>query len=173
MLSAERREDATSLQLGEGGLLYVDYGGGDVYGIRGRKKVVTKEGVVACEELTSILGQEGKLEECVVKAGKRDTDTGFNMQTLGDELKKKWGGKVIKGKWDDAARMDQSRSNAYVLAAMREVCARICPEDATAMYEDVLRGMEPAPKVVEDKLLRTVSSMANILPETARSAPFC
>jgi hypothetical protein len=63
--------------------------------------------------------------------------------------------------------MDQSRSNAYVLAAMREVCARICPEDATAMYEDVLRGMEPAPKVVEDKLLRTVSSMANILPRNS------
>jgi len=71
---------------------------------------------------------------------------------------------IIHTSWQDAAPANQVHAYKFIRDLVNVACSRICPGDAENMCADVLHGLEPAPKTVEDKLLRTVGSMANCLP---------
>ena len=62
-----------------------------------------------------------------------------------------------------ANRLDASRGYKFIRDLVRVACLRLCPGATESMYQEVLRGLEPHPKQVEDAMMRTVSSMIHCL----------
>jgi hypothetical protein len=110
-----------------------------------------------------------KGDESPIKRGR--PGKGITLNSLALELRLKVP-PIISSSWEDATRNEQARGYKFIRDAVREACSRICPGDTERMYEDVLRGLEPPPKKVEDTMMRTVSSMIHTLPKmsTQRAA---
>jgi hypothetical protein len=101
------------------------------------------------------------------KVVEEEPSTSASIHSLGAEcgVNTPKGVRVIDSAWSDATPMQQSRGYTLVKSIMLEACKRVCPGDAQAMMDEILRDVEPPPS--EEKLLRTVGNVQARLPKSS------
>jgi hypothetical protein len=87
-----------------------------------------------------------------------------SMRSLGAEMGVRINSVVqVRGSWEEVSDAQRVRSLRFIKDVVQQCCLRVCPDDAPAMMDDVLRDLEPPPS--EQQLLQTVGSMQARLPK--------